>query len=413
MIKTRFAAALAALSLLGTACQSGGASSVSVPTGVKAAGEPIVFGVQAPTKGAAAYPQTGYGVEAAVWYVNNVLGGVDGRPIETDLCAGDGSPETAINCANGFVSSGVPFVLDAYDQAITGGVPILAAAGIPLIGTLAGSGVADKGRYGETFYFTGPTEVSAVGSMSVLHDLGKKRIALAVNEAPTSHTYVDVLMKPIASALGMRLEAQYPPATGANYNVTAATQLAGDPDATGVISLPEDGCTSLIQALRRQGHDGTVFAGSCSQFIEQVRDDATGAIVQPRLWVPLSKEHAPPEVAEQLDDFAGAMKRVGYEDELSARSLYAFAGVVNMVTVMEGMKGRPVTAESVTAAMKGLKDFETFAGPTVTCDGKAWPGLPSACSRQAIFFEVREDGTLAPVHEGGYRELDPSVVPAS
>ncbi|MBE1535885.1 ABC transporter substrate-binding protein [Actinomadura algeriensis] len=413
MIKTRFAAALAALSLLATACQSGDGASVSVPTGVEATGEPIVFGVQAPTKGAAAYPQTGYGVEAAVWYVNNVMGGVGGRPIETDLCAGDGSPETAINCANGFVSADVPFVLDAYDQAITGGVPILAAAGIPLIGTLAGSGVADKGEYGETFYFTGPTEVSAVGSMSVLNDLGKKRIALAVNEAPTSHTYVDALMKPIAGALGMRLDAQYPPATGANYNVTAATQLAGDPDATGVISLPEDGCTSLIQALRRQGYDGTVFAGSCSQFIEQVRDDAAGAIVQPRLWVPLAKEHAPEKVVRQLDDFAGAMKSVGYEDELSARSLYAFAGVVNMVGVMEGMQGAPITAASVTAAMKGLKDFETFAGPAVTCDGKAWPGLPSACSRQAIFFEVRKDGTLAPVHEGGYIELDPSVVPAS
>ncbi|MCW2887402.1 MAG: hypothetical protein JWL58_4264 [Streptosporangiaceae bacterium] len=409
MTKTKFAAALAALSLLGAAC----GSSADKPTGVKAAGNPIVFGVQAPTKGAAAYPQTGYGVKAAEWYVNNVLGGVNGRPIKTNVCAGDGSPETAINCANGFVSAKVPFVLDAYDQAITGAVPILGSADIPIVGTLAGSGVADQAAYGKAFYFTGPTQVSALGSMSVLHGLGKKKIALAVNEAPTSHTYVDKLIKPIAGSLGMQFEAQYPPATGANFNVTAATQLAGKPDAAGVIALPEGGCTNLFQALRQQGFQGTIFAGSCSQFIETMGAQAAGAIVQPRLWVPLSKDHAPKEVAGQLDTFASAMKHVGYGNELSARSLYSFAGVVNMVNVMKTMNGQQIDSTTITTALKGLKDFKTFAGPTVTCDGKAWPGLPSSCSRQAIFFEVQKDGKLAPVNQGGYSELDPSVIPAS
>ena len=66
-----------------------------------------------------------------------MLGGIGGRPIEVDVCEGDGSPETAINCANGFVSNNVPIVIDAVDQSMGAAVPILGSANIPIVGTLA------------------------------------------------------------------------------------------------------------------------------------------------------------------------------------------------------------------------------------------------------------------------------------
>jgi branched-chain amino acid transport system substrate-binding protein len=248
--------------------------------------------------------------------------------------------------------------------------------------------------------------------MTVLKELDKKKLALGVTDAPSTHTYVDTLMKPIAGALDMDLDATYISSTGANYNVTAATELSGDPDVTGIIALPEDGCTALFQALRQQGYQGTIFAGSCSQFIDAMGPDAAGAIVQPRLWVPLSKDSAPAEVQKELDEFATAMDEVGYGDELSARSLYSFAVVMNLVKVLSGIDG-DITSETVTTAMEGLKDFQTFAGPQVTCDGKQWPGYPSSCSHEAIFFQVGEDGKLTPVYDEGYTELDPSLVPAA
>ena len=405
-------AVLAAVVALGLAgCEAAPSDSEPDFGSKNPTGEPIVLGVMAPTTGATAYPDTAYGALGAEYYVNKVLGGVNGRPIKLDVCEGDGSPEHAINCANSYVSKKVVAVIDAYEASLKGALPVLQSAGIPLIGTLAGVGAADRSPYGAAFYYTGPTEVSALGSLSMLESLDVKKAALAVTEAPASHTYVDTIIKPIAQKLGMDVSIQYPPGNGANFSVLAATQLSGNPDSTGVIALPEDSCTELYKAIRQQGFTGPFFAGSCSKFINELGGQAKGASTQPRLWVYAAKKHAPDKVAKELDDFQKSMEATGHGDQLSTRAVYAFAGVVNTARAMGNIKG-DVSATSVTEAMKALKDFPTFAGPNVTCDGKVWPGLPTACSKQAIYFEVQDDGTLKSINDEGYVDLDLSLVPA-
>lgn len=405
----------ATVALLAAACGSSGGSSDSASSSAGAAaksgpsGPAITIGVQAPMNGPAAYPQTGYGAEAAVKYVNEKMGGINGRPLAIDLCAGDNSPETGISCANGFVSKNRPVVYDAYDPSIGPMAPVLTSAEIPIVGELGAQGVADALPAPQAFYWTGPLETSALGSMTILSKLGKKNASLAVTEAPSSHSYVDKLIVPIARSLGLKVTASYTATTNLNFSVLAATELASKPDVAGVIALPEDGCTGLLKALRQQGYKGTIFAGSCSQFISTLGKDAEGAVVQPRLWVPLSKKNAPAEVQTQLDDFATYMKEAGHEDQQSARSLYAFAGIINLANVMKGISGE-ITNTSVATAMTQVKDMPTFAGPTVTCDGKQWPGRPASCSNKGIFFEVQDDGTLKTTGGDGFLDLDPSVI---
>lgn len=414
----RLAAAFSVAALALSACsaeisnESGQSTSGAGRTDTLTTGEPVILGAQAPLKGASAYPQAGFGLKAAVYYVNEVLGGINGRPIELDLCEGDGSPETSINCANGFVSRGVPLVIDTVDQSMGAAVPILGSANIPIVGTLAGSFVADSAPYGKAFYFTGPIAFGALSTVTAIHSMGKKSASLAVNESPTSHTYVDTLIKPIAKNLGISIDVQYPPAAGANLTVVAATQISDNPDVAGVISITEDSCTSLFQALRKQGYDGTIVAGACSQFTSEMGAAAQGIVMQPRLWLPLTRDAAPATVQEQLGAFEKAMNAVGYGKELSSRSINAFASVVNIAQILSDAGGE-VTAAAVTEAFKGVKDFPTFAGPTVTCDGQQWPGVATTCNAQAIFLEVQQDGKLHPINEGGYVDLDLSIMPAS
>jgi branched-chain amino acid transport system substrate-binding protein len=392
------------------ACGSDGADSTD--TGGGLTGAPVLIGVQAPMEGPAAYPQTGYGAQAAEKYINEKLGGINGRPVKIQLCAGDNSPETAINCANEFVSSNVAMVFDAYDGGVASQVPILTAAKIPIVGQLGAQGIADALPAGQAFYLSGPLETSALGTMTILNQLGKKSAALAVSEAPSSHGYVDKLIQPIAGKLGITVAPLYAATTNMNFSVIAATELSSNPDVAGIIALPEDGCTGLFKALRQQGYTGTIFAGSCSQFISALGKDAAGAIVQPRLWVPASKQYAPPEIQKDLDDFAAAMEAIDRGDEQSARSEYSFGGMVDTAKILSTIKG-DITPASITTAMTGLKDYQTFAGPKVTCDGNQWAGRPSSCSHKGIFFEVQPDGSLKPIDPNGYIDLDPANVPTA
>jgi branched-chain amino acid transport system substrate-binding protein len=407
MKKTIAVVGAMATALALTAC--GGETSASGSDG-GLKGEPVVLGVQSLDTGPVAYPQNTFGAKAAEWYINNKLGGIDGRPVKLDICSGDGTPETGVKCANDFVAANVPVVFDAYDGTSMGAMtPILKSAGIPIVGTLAGQAVAENADYPTAFYFSGPLETSALGMVKILSQLGKKKASLAVTDAPSSHGYVDDLVKPMGQKLGVGVDGVYVKVDNINFQVLAATELSSKPDVAGVIALPEDGCTGLIRALRQSGYDGTLFAGSCSQFIDELGEEAAGAIVQPRLWVPLSRDHAPAEVQKQLDEFDKAMKAVDYGDEQSARSLYSFAGLINLAKVIQGIDGG-ITNKSVSTAMQQVKDFQTFLGPKVTCDGKQWPGRPGACSDQGIFFEVQKDGTLKPIDGAGYIDLEPEAV---
>ncbi|MCE3554863.1 ABC transporter substrate-binding protein [Pseudonocardia sp. RS11V-5] len=410
MKRTLAAVASAAAVALALAGCSSGDSSSDASGGLS--GQPVTIGVQAPMEGATAYPQTGYGAQAAERYVNEKLGGINGRPVKIQLCAGDGSPETAVNCANQFVQSNVAAVFDAYDASIGSAVPVLTSAKIPIIGELGGQATADALPWGQAFYFTGPLETSALGMVTILDQLGKKNASLAVTDSPASHGYVDKLVMPAAKNLGMNVSPLYAPGNNMNFNVLAATELSSNPDVAGIIAMPEDGCTGLFKALRQQGYQGSLFAGSCSQFIAQMKQQAAGAIIQPRVWVPESKASAPAEVQKQLGDFDAAMQEIDRGDQQSARSLYSFAGMVNLANVLKGIQG-DITPESITDAMKKVKDMPTFAGPPVTCDGKQWAGRPSSCSHQGIFFEVQPDGSMKPVDPNGFIDLDPSKMTAA
>ncbi|NDH51846.1 MAG: hypothetical protein EBY24_07620 [Betaproteobacteria bacterium] len=374
----------------------------------KATGTPLTIGVVAPTQGSAAYPDAAYGAQAAQHYINNNLNGVNGRPIQLDICGGDGSPEKQINCANGFVTSKVPVVIDAYEPAVGAAVPILVAAKIPLVGTLTGTGTADKQPYGNTFYFTGPTEVSALGAMSALKSLGKKTAVLALTDAPASHVYINTLVQPLAKKLGIDLTVLFVPGSGANWTVVAATEIASSPDAVGVVALPDDSCTALYKAVRQAGYKGTFFAGSCSKFVGELKGAAAGAIVVPRLWVFATRPNAPAKVQAELDIFKASMEATGRGDQLTTRALWAFAGTINTVKAMQRIKGE-VTSAAVVAALQSLVNEPSFAGPLITCDGKQWPGIASACTRQTLFLEVQSDGSLKSTSPGGYVELDTSA----
>src|SRR6201992_4231674 len=76
------------------------ASSFSFGTAKKATGSPYVFGMINDETGPVTFPEARQGAVAAMQYVNNYLGGINGHPIQIDNCVGDGTPAGTARCAN-------------------------------------------------------------------------------------------------------------------------------------------------------------------------------------------------------------------------------------------------------------------------------------------------------------------------
>jgi Periplasmic binding protein len=102
--------------------------------GTKATGEPIKVGFVNSEGGAFSVPELRVGNEVAEDYINDHLGGVNGRPLHVTRCVTDGSPESSIDCANQFVEAGVVAAVEGTDLGGDAMLPILADAQIPLVG---------------------------------------------------------------------------------------------------------------------------------------------------------------------------------------------------------------------------------------------------------------------------------------
>src|SRR5688572_18370203 len=104
--------------------------SVAAPTG-----DAIKVGLANNEGPAVNIPEYRYGAEAAVQYINEQLGGVNGAPLEIVECINDASPEGSVNCANQFVDEGAVVYFAAIDIGSDAALPILQEAGVPYVTT--------------------------------------------------------------------------------------------------------------------------------------------------------------------------------------------------------------------------------------------------------------------------------------
>lgn len=369
-------------------------------------GEKLTLGFGDPGLGAAAYPEVAAAGKAAIWYVNNVLGGIKGRPLDLIDCQTDGAPETAIPCANKFVAANVPAVVDGYDAGMGAEYPILKSAQIPIIGTVAGNSVTDVAPIGTAFYFVGPQASTAVGFLQAFKEQGLKTAALALTDAQASRSYVDRTLAPLAKKLGIDFSPIYVSGTTANFVTVAATEISTKADVVGSVAMSEGNCAKLVDALKQQKSTKTLYMGTCTEFVDTSTSGGAGAIIGARNWLPQTAAYAPDTIKKQLKDAEDAFAQTGNPGKLAPKSMYAFSAIVTTAQVLATMTGE-ITNTTVTETMKNLKDFQVFAGPLATCDGSQWPGT-SSCTKQAILLKVQDDKSLKPLDPSGYATLDVS-----
>jgi branched-chain amino acid transport system substrate-binding protein len=89
------------------------------------------------------------------------------------------------------------------------------------------------------------------------------------------------------------------------------------------------------------------------------------------------------------------MRAAGQEDLIGGNALISFADMINLSRIMATIAG-PVDGAAVAGALDATADFDSYAGPTISCDGSVMPGN-SACSTDLLFFQVQDDGSVQAV----------------
>lgn len=359
-------------------------------------GDPIVIAMISQESGPAALPDSRLAAEAAVAYVNAELGGAGGRPLQLESCVTDGSPEQSSSCANTLLEKNpVAFVAES-ELGTAGSVPIIDAAGVPLVGVAGVTPELVSSQNASAF------GLDAVGDWAgwtkyLTTDGAALKINLLNIDIPAAPVF-EAVVRSVAEANGATLDKVVSlPLTATDVTAQMAAVSQGDPDVIMAVSSAQL-CVPVSQAHASLAASTKLFLpGICGspQTLEAGGSSIDGAYIGFGSLNPYDTSE--PEVAT----FRRALDTYSTEEvPLSQFSGNAFTAVINLKNVVDGLDPAAVTAAAIAAAIKAGVDVPSFMTDNYTCDGRL-PFSPVTCSRGRSVFQV-QDGELTNLSDQWY-----------
>ncbi len=354
----------------------------------KATGEPIKLGmINQENTAAGSYPELSQAVAAATEFINTELGGVDGRPIEVDVCNTEFSAEGSTSCGQKHVEAKVPAVLGGIDV-FGNGIETLADNQIPYIGGIPISFQSVQSP--NSFQWSGGTWGAAVAfSWYAATELDAKKVSIVYGEFGSITHSAEVAQQVLESR---DVEAQLVPYPIMATDISSALNAAAatKPDALLVLAA-DSGCKAGFDGVSSLGIDADVFyVGACaapSITNEAGTDKTDGAIFN--VEGPVGQEPPNPDFVL----YSAIIEKYGDGLDPVGAGTVTFRSLMNLYVILNQLDG-DITPEAITAALKAQVDAPSFSGHPYTCDGEQFPELPAMCSPQQILAQM-EDGTLS------------------
>lgn len=354
---------------------------------------PITVGFLNEQEGAVTFPDFGAGAQAARTYIDR-HGGINGHRLEFLDCYTDGSPASSVACANRFVAAHVPAVLEGIDISSDSAVPVLAGAGIPLVGHTAFGTVQANSSDG--FFFGAATGAYDVVPLAVMAKyLHVKSVTYLAEDNAQDRGFVQDDSVPAAKALGLKYDAIFYNAATPNYQATVASAIATGAQAL-FFTAPEPDCTSIVSTAATLGYKGYVFAGSCSAFIKADGQVANGVFTATDLYAPDDVKGVPAAEARQVRIYDGAMRSFA-PSYVEGFAQDTFSSTMDLATVLRGIHGA-ATASSTLHALRRVTAMQSFMGQTLDCNGKQWPGERATCAGGLIEYRVESGRRVVFTH---------------
>jgi len=373
----------------GTSTTTAAASSFSFGTPKKATGSPYVFGMINDETGPVTFPEARQGAIAAMNYVNDYLGGINGHPIQIDSCIGDGTPAGAAKCANELVAKHPLAILGAADVGAPASIPIYGHANLAYIGGIPFTPVPFKAPNSIQFWSVSVGD-NAAAAVYAGKTLGVKSVALMYFSNPQGESILPQIV-PVFKAAGVTTVKQVPLSpTSPDPSPQAALIQSSGADLA-YIDVP-NGCGNVLKSLKSVGYSGKLMGIDPCGAPPVITASAGGAegmyIASPFIL--------PTGTSQQAQLFQAAIKKWGAPGTLiDSPSVAGFATVMNVQAALSKISGTPTTA-SIESAFKTGSNHANFLSHPYTCNGQQMTGAPAICNDYYLMNQVKSGQLTQP-----------------
>ena len=378
-----------------TACSDGddegsgtaAGSTTALPANA-ATGSPVKIGfISTEGGGVVSIPEWREGAEAAVEYVNKNGGGfAGGHTIDLVVCKQAEEPTSATNCANQMVEQKVAAVLTAGTSQGSAIVPIVGGAGIPYI-TLNGVSQLDVTSPDSSALASGlPGTMTATATAAKAE--GMKSMTIFASDGGGTAGIIEQLGKPIFDGFGVNLKV-VPIALGVpDPTPLVASGLASNPDGISIISDAAL-CTSVLKAIQTTAPDTKKILNTVC-LDKNVVDVVGVQAVTGNMGITAT------DVFSDRPDsvlYRSIMGEYASELALTGPASSGYQVLMALVSATANVTG-DVNGAAIKQALKTTDKVEMPAGGGITfsCNGTAFPMMPSICSTQTLYGVIDDQG---------------------
>ncbi|RZV47227.1 MAG: hypothetical protein EX269_05245 [Acidimicrobiales bacterium] len=350
--------------------------------------DPVKIGLIAQDEELLAFPEVRAVAQAYVDYANAELGGIDGHPVQLEVCGAGDAPEGHIGCAQEFVNA------DDVHIVINGGFlsnsaasnEVLTGGGIPVL-TL-GNDFVDYLTPGVFTVDPGLPGLAQVFFVYAAENRGVTTATLFIADDPAFEPFIPVL-EAIAGINGI--------------TVTETLKLGFEPDLTGPVSAADtanegwlfvlaDGaqCTAAAQAVATVGYEGQNFANDLCMSQDTIESGALDG------WAGPVVSSAPTVDGPDVDEINRILETYGGDDvQTAGLAGWALGSTQVAAEVLAAAGGGDATRESALDALGTYSSTDVLGmADSVSCPGPgAWSG---ACNQAPLMVTVENSTFTAP-----------------
>lgn len=356
---------------------------------VAADGEPITLGmINQENSPGGSYPELSRAVTAAMAFVNEQLGGIDGRPLELEVCNTGFSAEGSTACGQRFVDDGVPAVLGGIDVFGTA-IEVLADNDLPYVGGIPVSEQSVQSP--NSFQWSGGTWGATVAfAEHAANELGAERVAIVYGEFGSIAQSAEY-GRTVLERYGV--ETQMVPFPVLSADISSAIQAAASTEPDAIFLLAADtGCKAGFDAVRTLDVPAQrYFVGACAApgIIDSVGTEASNGTIFNVEGPVSSNDSTEPDVRF----YSAVVERYGDGLDPIGAGTVTFRSFMNLFGILHELGADALNADAISEALAAQVDTPSFMGHPYTCDRQQFDGLPAMCSPQQILARI-DDGVL-------------------